>query len=120
MNDDLESYDEHFVKGNRGITNSHPYLDDETTGKQDAFYDDLYLEAPQGERMASESIQEMLDQSSASSGYLQDEQSPKIPGDSSSKNKFGGILRPMSRAERQRCKRRSYQIACATILLLIL
>ena len=120
MNDDLESYDKHFVIGNRGITNSHPYLDDETSGNRDEFYDELYLGAPQVDSMVSESIQEMLDHSSASSGYLQDEQSPKIPGDSSSTRKLGRILRPMSRAERQRCKRRSYQIAFVTTLLLII
>jgi hypothetical protein len=120
MHAGIQGYDEHYVKGNEGVTSSHPYLDDEALGGGDNFYDELYLGAPQGTKMASESLQEMLDHSSASSGYLQDEQSPTIPGDPSTKTKFGSILCPTSRAERQRCKKRSYQIAVVAILMVTL
>ena len=120
MHAGIQGYDEHYVKGNEGVTSSHPYLDDEALGEGDNFYDELYLGAPQVTKMASESLQEMLDHSSASSGYLQDEQSPTIPGDQSAKTKFGSILCPTSRAEQQRCKKRSYQIAVLAILLVTL
>jgi hypothetical protein len=120
INTELQDYDEQFVKENEGFANSYPYLDDEVSGKRDDFYDELYLGTPQVNRMAPESSQKMLDHSSASSGYLRDEQSPTISGDPSTKPKFGSFLRPMSRAELQRCKKRSYQIAVVAILLVII